>query len=164
MSLVADLGFDPAVPLTRLLFGRILGYREVTAVDNLRRKREQPESVPERQDEVEHDPFPLPEEEPSEQALFWTTATLDQLIAEQGVAAIHDLDALGSLWPADDDPDALLAFVLHERAERRRLGDEEAPKGIGTANMKREHRNDVSAPSSLRSPNPHNPPAGCRRP
>jgi len=41
--------------------------------------------------------------------------TLSRLIAEQGVSPIDDLDQLAALWPADDDPDALMNFVLSER-------------------------------------------------
>ena len=41
--------------------------------------------------------------------------TLGRLIAEQGVTPIDDLDQLAALWPADDDPDALMNFVLSER-------------------------------------------------
>lgn len=41
--------------------------------------------------------------------------TLSRLIAEQGVTPIDDLDQLACLWPADDDPDALMNFVLSER-------------------------------------------------
>jgi len=43
---------------------------------------------------------------------------LGQLIAEQGVTPIDDLDELAALWPADDDPDALMKFVLSERQAR----------------------------------------------
>jgi hypothetical protein len=44
--------------------------------------------------------------------------TLRRLIAEQGVAPVEDLDQLAALWPADDDPDALMNFVLSERRAR----------------------------------------------
>lgn len=40
---------------------------------------------------------------------------LSRLITEQGVRPIDDLDELAALWPADDDPDALMNFVLSER-------------------------------------------------
>lgn len=43
---------------------------------------------------------------------------LSRLIAEQGVTPIDDLDELAALWPADDDPDALMNFVLSERRAR----------------------------------------------
>lgn len=46
---------------------------------------------------------------------------LRSLIEEQEVSPIHDLERLSDLWPADDDPDLLLNFVLEERTERRRL-------------------------------------------
>jgi hypothetical protein len=45
---------------------------------------------------------------------------LRSLIEEQEVSPIHDLDRLSDLWPADDDPDLLLNFVLEQRTERRR--------------------------------------------
>ncbi len=43
---------------------------------------------------------------------------LSRLIAEQGVRPIDDLDQLAALWPADDDPDALMNFVLAGRHTR----------------------------------------------
>ena len=46
---------------------------------------------------------------------------LDELIRQQGVAPVYDLDELSDLWPAKDDPDDLMRYVLEERAERRRL-------------------------------------------
>jgi hypothetical protein len=46
---------------------------------------------------------------------------LSRLIAEQGVAQIDDLKELAALWPADDDPDALMNFVLSERQTRLQL-------------------------------------------
>jgi hypothetical protein len=46
---------------------------------------------------------------------------LDELIQQQGVAAVSNLDELSDLWPGDDDPDHLMRYVLEERAERRRL-------------------------------------------
>lgn len=44
---------------------------------------------------------------------------LSRFIAEQGVTPIDDLDQLAALWPADDDPDALMNFVLSERQARQ---------------------------------------------
>lgn len=46
---------------------------------------------------------------------------LDGLIRQQGVAPVSNLDELSDLWPANDDPDDLMRYVLEERAERRRL-------------------------------------------
>lgn len=46
---------------------------------------------------------------------------LRSLIEQQEVSPVHDLARLSDLWPADDDPDLLLNFVLEERTERRRL-------------------------------------------
>ena len=48
--------------------------------------------------------------------------SLQQLAREQGVKRIDDLDELGALWPAEDDPQKFLEFILSERAARRRLG------------------------------------------
>ena len=45
---------------------------------------------------------------------------LRSLIKEQEVSPIYDIERLSDLWPADDDPDLLLNFVLDERTERRR--------------------------------------------
>ena len=39
---------------------------------------------------------------------------LNRLIAEQGMVSVDNLDNLSDLWPADDDPDALMHFVLGE--------------------------------------------------
>lgn len=50
---------------------------------------------------------------------------LSRLIAEQGVKPIDDLDELAALWPADDDPDALMNFVLSERQARVQLKPED---------------------------------------
>jgi hypothetical protein len=50
---------------------------------------------------------------------------LSRLIAEQGVAPVDDLDELSALWPADDDPDALMNFVLSERQTRLQLNAED---------------------------------------
>lgn len=50
---------------------------------------------------------------------FWQSASLEELAEEQGVGIVSNLNALADLWPADDDPDALMEFVLHERSERR---------------------------------------------
>jgi len=48
-------------------------------------------------------------------------ALLDELIRQQGVSPVYELDDLSDLWPANDDPDDLMRYVLEERAERRRL-------------------------------------------
>jgi hypothetical protein len=46
---------------------------------------------------------------------------LEELVERQGVAAARSLDEISDLWPADDDPDALMAYILEERSQRRRL-------------------------------------------
>jgi len=51
---------------------------------------------------------------------FWQSVSLDELVEEQGTDVTADVDLLAVLWPADDDPDVLLDFILHERRERRR--------------------------------------------
>ena len=50
---------------------------------------------------------------------------LSRLIAEQGITPIDDLDELAALWPADDDPDALMNYVLSERQARLQLNAED---------------------------------------
>jgi hypothetical protein len=52
-------------------------------------------------------------------------SALSRLIAEQGVTPIDNLDELSELWPADDDPDALMNFVLSERQARGQLNSED---------------------------------------
>lgn len=47
-----------------------------------------------------------------------TADVLSRLVAEQGVTPIDNLEQLAALWPADDDPDALMKFVLSERRAR----------------------------------------------
>jgi len=54
---------------------------------------------------------------------FWELVPLEELVEQQRVSAVEDLDEIAVLWPADDDPDELLQYVLVERAERRKLGD-----------------------------------------
>jgi hypothetical protein len=46
---------------------------------------------------------------------------LARLIEQQHAAPIDDLDALSDLWPADDDPDQLMQYILDERKQRREL-------------------------------------------
>lgn len=55
---------------------------------------------------------------------FWQSASLEELAEEQDMGVVSDIDSIAALWPADDDPDALLNFVLHERGERRRAASE----------------------------------------
>jgi hypothetical protein len=56
-----------------------------------------------------------------ERPTFWNTLSLEELTELQGVGPVADLDSLGSLWPADDDPDRLLTFLKEERSARRRI-------------------------------------------
>lgn len=53
------------------------------------------------------------------------TALLSQLIEQQQVSPIYNLDELSRLWPADDDPDLLLEYVINERVERRQVEREQ---------------------------------------
>jgi hypothetical protein len=52
---------------------------------------------------------------------FWRTIPLEDLIHEQQIEAADDLDELSALWPGEEDPEALLHFVLDERHERGQL-------------------------------------------
>lgn len=52
---------------------------------------------------------------------FWKSLTTEELIEIQGVSPVSNLDELSALWPADDDPDELLDFILDERKKRRKL-------------------------------------------
>ena len=52
------------------------------------------------------------------------TLSLNDLIEQQHISQIDNLDELSKLWPADDDPDLLLEYVLNERNERRQLNSE----------------------------------------
>jgi hypothetical protein len=55
---------------------------------------------------------------------FWQPVSLEELAEEQDIGVACDIDSIAALWPADDDPDDLLNFVLHERGERRRAASE----------------------------------------
>lgn len=52
------------------------------------------------------------------------TSLLTDLIKQQQVSPVNNLDELSTLWPADDDPDLLLQYVLNERIARRQLDTE----------------------------------------
>jgi hypothetical protein len=65
-----------------------------------------------------------PEEtENDERTSFWHSLSLEELAARQGITPANDLEAIGALWPTDDDPDALLAHIAQERHERRKLSE-----------------------------------------
>jgi len=53
----------------------------------------------------------------------WQSLSLEALAQLQGVGPVSDLDAIGALWPEDDDPDQLLEHILTERSARRKLSD-----------------------------------------
>jgi hypothetical protein len=63
--------------------------------------------------------------EEAERPTFWTTLSLEELAELQGAEPVADLDSLGALWPADDDPDRLLAYILDDRSSRRRIAQGE---------------------------------------
>jgi hypothetical protein len=67
------------------------------------------------------------EAEQTERLSFWQSLSLEELSAQQGIAAVDNLDEISALWPADDDPDALLRHILTERSERRKLSARQAP-------------------------------------
>jgi hypothetical protein len=67
------------------------------------------------EDEMEDD------NEQGEGRSFWQSVSLEDLAEEQGVGMVSDIDSIAALWPADDNPDDLLEFVLHERGDRRRV-------------------------------------------
>jgi hypothetical protein len=50
--------------------------------------------------------------------------SLDLLIEQQQASPVSSFDEISSLWPADDDPNLLLEYLLKDRAERRRLDSE----------------------------------------
>ena len=51
---------------------------------------------------------------------FWKSVSLEKLAEQQGVRAASNLDEISALWPADDDPDKLLKYILGERSKRRK--------------------------------------------
>jgi hypothetical protein len=51
-------------------------------------------------------------------------ALLNDLIEQQHISPINNLDEISKLWPANDDPDLLLEYVLSERIARRQLNTE----------------------------------------
>ncbi len=59
--------------------------------------------------------------DPLEGFSFHPEPDLETLISHQGVSPVEDLDELSLLWPVNDDPDALLQFILSERQHRRAL-------------------------------------------
>jgi hypothetical protein len=73
---------------------------------------------------LEEDIAELPSAEEAERGTFWTTRSLEDLAELQRVAPVADLDSIGALWPADDDPDRMLAYILDERSARRRIAQE----------------------------------------
>ena len=53
-----------------------------------------------------------------EASSFWESISLEDLAKQRRVSAVDDLDETADLWPADDNPDDLLQYILAERAER----------------------------------------------
>lgn len=68
------------------------------------------------EDELSEEPAAI-----GEARSFWQSASLEELAEEQGIFTVADIDEIGEYWPADDDPDDLMAFVLQERSERRKI-------------------------------------------
>ena len=58
--------------------------------------------------------------EMSESRSFWQSVSLKELAEEQGSRGGVRYYSIAALWPAEDDPDSLLKFIIHERRERRR--------------------------------------------
>jgi len=56
---------------------------------------------------------------------FWQSVSLAELVEEQGTEVASDLDAIAALWPENDDPGALLDFILLERREGRKVAADE---------------------------------------
>jgi hypothetical protein len=50
-----------------------------------------------------------------------SSLSLESLAKAQGVLPVADLDELSVLWPEQNDPDQLLAFIERERKARRSL-------------------------------------------
>jgi hypothetical protein len=48
---------------------------------------------------------------------FWQSVSLEELAAEQGGGEVSDIDSIAALWPADDNPDDLIEYVLRKRRE-----------------------------------------------
>jgi len=46
---------------------------------------------------------------------------LESIAKAQGVRPVTDLDELSLLWPEQNDPDQLLAFIKREREARRSI-------------------------------------------
>jgi len=55
----------------------------------------------------------------AQEAALCPSRSLADFAREQGIGPAHDLDAIARRWPADDDPDALDAFIRAQRAARR---------------------------------------------
>ena len=51
---------------------------------------------------------------------FWSSLSLTELAEAQAAVPVEDPEGMSGLWPADDNPDDVLAHVLAERAARRR--------------------------------------------
>ena len=54
---------------------------------------------------------------------FWSSLSLTELAEAQGVTPVEDLEGVAALWPSDDDPDDMLAYVLADRTARRRVAE-----------------------------------------
>ena len=54
---------------------------------------------------------------------FWQSASLDEMVEQQGVRARDGFDDIDNPWPADDDPDEFMRYLLHDREQRRKLAE-----------------------------------------
>jgi hypothetical protein len=54
--------------------------------------------------------------------VFWTSLSLDELVAQQQVAPIEDFGELDWIWSEGDVLDDALSEVLQDRAKRRHRG------------------------------------------
>ncbi len=52
---------------------------------------------------------------------FWKSVPIEDLVEQQNVSPADDLDEIAALWPADDDPEELLKYLMAERTEHRKL-------------------------------------------
>ncbi len=62
----------------------------------------------------------------------WESVPLEELSEQQGVSVVDDLDEIADLWPADDNPNNLLRYILAERAERRKLSENQRDRNKET--------------------------------
>lgn len=57
--------------------------------------------------------------QPNHSRPFQASVALEELARQQGIKPIGNVDEIAARWPADDDPELFLKFILEHRAERR---------------------------------------------